>query len=179
MEMMKINPRSPTAFFLALNLVTPVIANAADTPRQATTISSGATQLGGALPGGAVISARSALLTPASGGLTTAVPIAADGGFRASGLAAGSYSLKLSSVTVAKQTQGTSFGEKVNAGLHAAGGALAQGGVARASINDSMPNRISMNVTVARRVIPLVVDGDGTDVTVGTDGLLEGSAKGP
>ena len=30
-------------------------------------------------------------------------------------------------VTVAKQTQGATFGEKVNAGLHAAGGALAQG----------------------------------------------------
>jgi hypothetical protein len=30
-------------------------------------------------------------------------------------------------VTVAKQTQGSSFGEKVNTGLHAAGGALAQG----------------------------------------------------
>ena len=31
------------------------------------------------------------------------------------------------SVTVPKQTQGATFGEKVNAGLHAAGGALAQG----------------------------------------------------
>ncbi len=30
-------------------------------------------------------------------------------------------------VTVAKQTQGATFGEKVNAGLHAAGGVLAQG----------------------------------------------------
>ncbi len=30
-------------------------------------------------------------------------------------------------VTVAKQTQGATFGEKVNAGLHAAGSALAQG----------------------------------------------------
>jgi len=30
-------------------------------------------------------------------------------------------------VTVPKQTQGATFGEKVNAGLHAAGGALAQG----------------------------------------------------
>ena len=30
-------------------------------------------------------------------------------------------------VTVAKQTQGATFGEKVNQGLHAAGGALAQG----------------------------------------------------
>ena len=30
-------------------------------------------------------------------------------------------------VTVAKQTQGATFGEKVNAGLHAAGSALANG----------------------------------------------------
>ena len=30
-------------------------------------------------------------------------------------------------VTVAKQTQGTTFGEKVNAGLHAAGSAISQG----------------------------------------------------
>ena len=30
-------------------------------------------------------------------------------------------------VTVARQTQGTSFGEKVNAGLHAAGSAISQG----------------------------------------------------
>jgi hypothetical protein len=30
-------------------------------------------------------------------------------------------------VTIAKQTQGATFGEKINAGLHAAGGALAQG----------------------------------------------------
>ena len=30
-------------------------------------------------------------------------------------------------VTVPKQTQGATFGEKVNAGLHAAGGAVAQG----------------------------------------------------
>ena len=33
-------------------------------------------------------------------------------------------------VTVPKQTQGATFGEKVNQGLHAAGGALAQGAAA-------------------------------------------------
>jgi hypothetical protein len=179
--MMKNIPRIPSSVVVALSLVIPIIAAAADTQRQATTLSSGATQLGSALPGGAVISARSALLTPSAGGLTTAVPIAADGSFRASGLAAGSYSLKLSSVTVPRQTQGATFGEKVNAGLQAAGGALAQG-AARSNVNNingGMPNRISMNVTVAKRVMPLVVDGDGTDVTVGSDGLLEGSAKGP
>ena len=36
-------------------------------------------------------------------------------------------------VTVPKQTQGATFGEKVNAGLHAAGGAVAQG----ASVNQN------------------------------------------
>ena len=179
---MKTIPRPSSVAIVALCLALPLATHAADAPRQAAAAGAEAAQVGGALPGGAVISARSVLLTPSTGGLTTAVPVAADGSFRASGLAPGSYSLKLSSVTVPRQTQGATFGEKVNAGLHAAGGALAQG-AARSNVNginsNSMPNRISMNVTVARRVTPLVVDGDGTDVTVGSDGLLEGSAKGP
>jgi len=64
-----------------------------------------------------------------------------------------------------KQTQGATFGEKVNQGLHAAGSALSQGAsllggalpggaVISAKLNTtngSMPNRISMNVTVARQ----------------------------
>jgi hypothetical protein len=37
-------------------------------------------------------------------------------------------------VTVARQTQGATFGEKVNAGLHAAGGALSQGASLRIDI---------------------------------------------
>ena len=37
-------------------------------------------------------------------------------------------------VTVPKQTQGATFGEKVNAGLHAAGGALAQGAALKIDI---------------------------------------------
>lgn len=37
-------------------------------------------------------------------------------------------------VTVPKQTQGATFGEKVNAGLHAAGGALAQGATLKIDI---------------------------------------------
>jgi hypothetical protein len=170
-----------SAVLLALGLLVPVIANAAEPLRQATPATSGAALLGGAMPGGAVISARSLLLTPTAGGLTTAVPLAADGSFRASGLAAGGYTLKLSSVTVPKQTQGATFGEKVNAGLHAAGGALGSGAARSGvnNINNNMPNRISMNVTIGRRVMPLVVDADGTDVTVGSDGLLEGSAKSP
>jgi hypothetical protein len=41
---------------------------------------------------------------------------------------AANYNSRISmNVTVPKQTQGATFGEKVNAGLHAAGGALAQG----------------------------------------------------
>jgi hypothetical protein len=41
---------------------------------------------------------------------------------------AAAYNNRISmNVTVPKQTQGATFGEKVNAGLHAAGGALAQG----------------------------------------------------
>ena len=37
-------------------------------------------------------------------------------------------------VTVPRQTQGATFGEKVNAGLHAAGGALAQGAALKIDI---------------------------------------------
>ncbi|TCD00893.1 hypothetical protein [Pedobacter psychroterrae] len=55
-------------------------------------IGQGASLLGGALPGGAVISNRISM-----------------------------------NVTVGKQTQGATFGEKVNAGLHAAESAVAQG----------------------------------------------------
>jgi hypothetical protein len=84
--------------------------------------------VGGALPGGAVISsARSVAVAPLDGGAITAAPIAADGSFRVSGLAPGPYRLAITSVTVPKQTQGATFGEKVNQGLHAAGSALQQG----------------------------------------------------
>jgi hypothetical protein len=47
-------------------------------------------------------------------------------------------------VTVPKQTQGATFGEKVNAGLHAAGGALAQG----ASVTQSPLYNADGNVAV-------------------------------
>lgn len=79
------------------------------------------------LPGGAVISAKSVLLAPLAGGDGFAVPIAGDGSFHAVGLPPGRYRLMVSSTPVAKQTQGATFGEKVNAGLHAAGGAVATG----------------------------------------------------
>jgi hypothetical protein len=76
--------------------------------------------LGGALPGGAIISA--------------AVSSVSSLGGRGGGAAAASYAAtgrlgrsRISiNLTVPKQTQGATFGEKVNHGLHAAGGALAQ-----------------------------------------------------
>ncbi|MFT3751654.1 MAG: hypothetical protein QM800_01870 [Paludibacter sp.] len=66
-------------------------------------------------------------------------------------------------ITVPKQTQGATFGEKVNQGLHAAGGALSQGAsllggalpggavISAIQVAQGMPNRISMNVTVAKQ----------------------------
>jgi hypothetical protein len=67
----------------------------------------------------------------------------------------------------------------VNAGLHAAGGAIAQGARGGVNgINQGMPNRISMNVTVARQTRPADVDGDGHDITVGDDGIAAGVIAG-
>ncbi|MDP4269644.1 MAG: hypothetical protein Q8909_05915 [Bacteroidota bacterium] len=70
---------------------------------------------------------------------------------------------QVTKVTTPKQTQGATFGEKVNQGIHAAGSAINQGAslvggalpggaiVSARQIPNSMPNRISMNVTVARQ----------------------------
>lgn len=70
---------------------------------------------------------------------------------------------KSNSNNTPKQTQGSTFGEKVNAGLHAAGGAIASGSsiigaslpggavISARGMDNSMPNRISMNVTVAKQ----------------------------
>lgn len=147
---------------------------------------SGAQLLGGALPGGAIISAKSVLLAPVSGGDGHAVPIAADGSFRAEGLEPGRYRLALSTVTVPKQTQGATFGEKVNAGLHAAGSAVAQGaGMSRHDIaknsvgnirarDSNMPNRISMNVTTPKQAFVLDVDGAPVEVEIDATGSLAG-----
>jgi hypothetical protein len=96
--------------------------------------------VGGALPGGAIISARSIAVASAQGGAITAGPIADDGSFRLTGMPSGVYRLAVTSTTVAKQTQGATFGEKVNAGLHAAGGALAQG--AAMSKHDTAKNAV-------------------------------------
>jgi len=173
----------------------------------------GASLVGGALPGGAVISARYATVTPASGGPGVSTPIAGDGSFSFVGLAPGPYRLSLASSSVPKQTQGATFGEKVNAGLHAAGSAVSQGAkttttkhdtamnsvgnirreaapssapasdtstTAEASqkgingINGGMPNRISMNVTIARQSRMVDVDGAPIDVAVAGDGSLAG-----
>ena len=178
-------------------------------------ISNGASQLGGALPGGAIISARYATAVPVSGGSAVSTPIAGDGSFNFAALTPGPYRLAIASSSVPKQTQGATFGEKVNAGLHAAGSAVSQGATtvtkhdtamnsvgnvrgreaapspAPASdvsttgqaaqkgvngINGGMPNRISMNVTVARQTRTIDVDGAPLDVTVGADGNLAGRA---
>lgn len=168
--------------------------------------------IGGALPGGAVISARSIAVASSQGGAITAAPIAGDGTFRLNGLPPGVYRLAVTSTTVAKQTQGATFGEKVNAGLHAAGGALAQGSAisrhdtaknsvgnvrGREALSDvptvdpaaanahavnstnSMPNRISMNVTVGRQTQQAVVDETVVQVEVGADGVLAGRVAAP
>lgn len=81
----------------------------------------------GVVPGGAIVSAKSVIVAPVAGGDGVAVPIAGDGTFRIEGLQPGRYRLVVSSTPVAKQTQGATFGEKVNAGLHAAGSAVATG----------------------------------------------------
>ena len=173
-----------------------------------------ASLVGGALPGGAVISsARYATVTPASGGTAVSTPIAGDGSFAFTGLAPGPYRLTLASSSAPKQTQGATFGEKVNAGLHAAGSAVSQGArttttkhdtamnsvgnirreaapssvpasdtstTAEAAqkgingINGGMPNRISMNVTIARQSRMVDVDGAPIDVAVASDGSLTG-----
>lgn len=124
--------------------------------------------VGGALPGGAIISARSVMLAPLAGGNGVAVPIASDGSFKLADLAPGRYRLAISSTAVAKQTQGATFGEKVNAGLASAGKVN--------DINGGMPNRISMNVTVARQTQSMQIDGAPIEVDVGQDGSLTGRA---
>lgn len=132
----------------------------------------GASLLGGALPGGAVISAMMMPGTPIGGiivkggknpgGQMRTTTTNEFGEFEFTGWEEGNYTITADvhyvindetfvavgdesssrismNVTVPKQTQGTTFGEKVNAG----------------SINNinpnSMPNRISMNVTVPKQ----------------------------
>jgi len=189
------------AAFIGLSPVAPALGDDA-----ARASAAGPALVGGALPGGAVISARSVGIAAASGGTTVGVPIAADGSFRAVGLAPGAYRLAVTSTPVAKQTQGATFGEKLNAGLHAAGSAIAQGSAnakhdtaknsvgniraretsppantdaARLPDANSMPNRISMNVTVARQTQQVIVDDSVVTVEVGADGVLAGHVASP
>jgi hypothetical protein len=171
-----------------------------------------ASLLGGALPGGAVISARYASVTSVSGGASVTTPIAADGSFRFGKLTPGEYRLALLSGSVPKQTQGATFGEKVNAGLQAPGSAVSQGATAarhdtaknsvgniraraaapspapasdtsapsqatqRDNVNNGMPNRISMNVSIAKRSRTVEIDGAPVEVHVDADGTLAGRA---
>lgn len=199
---------------MAMGLISAPVSQASDAKTVAP-VANGASLLGGALPGGAVISTRYVTATPASGGQAASAAIASDGSFSIAGLAPGPYRLSItSSLTVPKQTQGATFGEKVNAGLHAAGSAVAQGAPATATkhdtaknsvgniraregtpaadsatdaststaatqkgingINGGMPNRISMNVTVARQTHGVEVDGAPVPVDVGADGMLAG-----
>lgn len=120
------------------------------------------------IPGGAVLSSALVTVTPVAGGAAKSASIADNGAFALTGLAPGRYRIAL---TTPKQTQGATFGEKVNQGLHAAGSAVAQG----AKINpNSMPSRISMNVTIARKSLVLEIDGAPVEIEVGADGKLTG-----
>jgi hypothetical protein len=144
---------------------------------------SAAAPIGGALPGGAIISARFAQLTPTTGGNPVVVPLASDGSFHFESLKPGTY--RFAVMSTPKQTQNSTFGEKVQSGLAQTGGALAsgaavtqQGGAASptpgARLPDSTPARISTNFTVGKQSGRLVVDGPGVDVQVGADGSLSG-----
>jgi len=188
------------------------------------TVSQGASLLGGALPGGAVISAAVSsvsslggagggasaaayaatgrvLLTPVGGGKTVSCDLADDGSFELKGLKPGTYHLRISmNVTVPKQTQGATFGEKVNSGKASEAGNRAKHDTAKNSIgnirartggneteggagknvdnvNGGMPNRISMNVTVAKQNLTASEDGESVNVQVDEDGTLAGRAS--
>ena len=157
-------------------------ASLADGTSAPTGAGNGAALLGGALPGGAVISARYATVMPVSGGPAVSTPIAGDGSFAFAGLAPGPYRLTLASVP--KQTQGATFGEKVNAGLAAkhdvaknpapATDVSSPDATSKLDIHSGMPNRISMNVTVARQNRTIDVDGAPIEVAVDRDGSLVG-----
>lgn len=84
-------------------------------------------------------------VTPIAGGETKSAAVGGDGEFELSGLAPGRYRLAITS-RPPKQTQGATFGERVNAGLQAAGSAVADGSVASAghkTKHDTVKNSIS------------------------------------
>ncbi len=94
--------------------------------------------LGGALPGGAIVSAAVSSVSSLAGGGggAAAASYAATGRMAPPGAGPTPQAMRIDggmpnrismNVTVPKQTQGATFGERVNAGLHAAGSAVAQG----------------------------------------------------
>lgn len=127
------------------------------------------------IPGGAILASARIAVTPVAGSATVSLPLAADGSFRVNGLASGRYRLAVLSGPVGKQTQGATFGEKVNAGLHAAGSAVSQGAsLHKLGIDGSMPNRISMNVSVGKQNHVVDIDGPGVEVDVAAGQALTG-----
>lgn len=155
------------AFSLAANATIARGQGAATKKPVTTSATAGASVVAPMVPGGAVISAL-VTVTPVGGGPAKTSPVDAKGAFALAGLAPGRYKVAL---TTPKQTQGATFGEKVTAGLQSAGSAVAQG----AKVNpNSMPSRLSMNVTVARKSYVLEVDGASVEMDVGADGKLAG-----
>jgi hypothetical protein len=168
---------------IALHAAAAYPALAGDNARKAPPPAASATLVGGALPGGAIISAKFAALTPAAGGNPVTVPIAADGSFRFDGLKPGPY--RFAVMSTPKQPQGQSFGEKVQYGLAQTGGALASGAAVAEQeptadptqatrLPDSTPARISTNFTVGKQTGRITVDGPPVSVEVGADGSLSG-----
>lgn len=203
------------------------------------------------VPGGGAASAAYAATGRAAPAPAATSAIAEDGTFSFKGVKPGAYEFRISfatgprqttsvdgtaaatsegKVTVPKQTQGATFGEKVNAGMATttdaktkhdtaknsvgnirareqaqaggvsvaagdvtgdgsaavssvstmaggAGGGAASASYAKENINDGMPNRISMNVTVPKQNFTVVSDGDPVVVQVGADGMFAGRAS--
>ena len=154
----------PFALFVSVSIA------GAQSPTTPTTTPARSGVVSAVLPGGASISGAQITVTPIAGGAAMMAPIAANGAFALSGLAPGRYRVALIAIVARKQTQGSTFGEKVNAGLHAAGSTAGS----KVNPNNSMPSRLSMNVTIARQSHVLEVDGPAVEVEVGADGRLTG-----
>lgn len=115
---------------------------------------------------------RVVCLAPETGGKALAATLGESGSFHFHGLKPGNYRLSLHTSSASRQTQNSSFGER--ACTQAAADDTA------ASTTNARPglrNRISMNVTIGRRVMAADVDGDAITVAVGADGMLMGSAQ--
>ncbi len=180
---MKMKAQRPCSVVLAVCIATFFAAAAAQ--EGAPAAQRGAGLIGGALPGGAVLSsavqgAKQVTLTPADGGTDVSAVLGADGSFSFEGLARGRYHLALRSLATPKQTQGASFGERANAvsavgNVQPGGPSTAASAAAYARVDqNSMPNRISMNMTIGRQMQVVQVDGPGVEVEVGADGRLSG-----